>query len=71
MNIPNDGVLNCASDGIYIDIGGTNSLRNRSLNLLFVRNVRITQFGFMLASFLSDFSDIFPQEAFEWVVAKE
>ena len=26
MNISNDGGVNCASDGIYIDIGGTDSL---------------------------------------------
>ena len=27
LNKPNDGGLNCASDGIYIDIGGTDSLK--------------------------------------------
>ena len=29
LNIRNDGGLNCASDGIWIDIGGTDSLITR------------------------------------------
>ena len=28
LNIPNEGGLNCASDGVYIHIGGTDSLSN-------------------------------------------
>ena len=31
LNIPNDGGLNCASDGIQIHIGGTDSLRTLKL----------------------------------------
>jgi len=41
LNIPNDGGFNCASDGMWIDIGGTDSLSTNLLLSIWIEQVEI------------------------------